>query len=247
MYGAGFHPLAPRPRSCSLRCSQFFYEGCPGLVPVPSDKGFFVSSSAMTAAWAPTRIWPFKVLYFSTLSRTRRNSWSEISPPIRSVDMWSAIVFNWPRASTRISPCFLSLTTRRQLTTLPATPSSPQVRAVASSPNTTGATTMVDRRPTHPMPIPILAVSRAVSTPSAALKPRRYFMYRAARLSRSSLSCSFRRSTCCSRCCQPGAGSTAGSSGYRSAVVLLAASWYFDRCTCTQLGFPVEARTFPSL
>ena len=98
----------------------------------------------------------------------------DISPLIMAVDTWSAIVFSLPRASSRISSCILALTARRRLTTLPAPESSPQARAAASSPNTTGASIMVNRRRTPAMPIPILVVSRAVSTLSAAFTPRRY-------------------------------------------------------------------------
>ena len=134
----------------------------------------FCFSCFTTAAWAAARIWYFIWWYFSTSCRTRRNSWSEISPSIRAVDTWSAIVFSLPRASTRISSCFLALTARRRLTTLSAPESSPHARAAASSPNTTGAAIMVDRRPTPPMPIPILVMSSAVSTPPGALIPQRY-------------------------------------------------------------------------
>jgi len=57
----------------------------------------------------------------------------------------------------------------------PDTPRMPQAMAAILRPKTTGAAIMVDRSPTPPIPIPMLAVSNAVSTPSIALTPRWYF------------------------------------------------------------------------
>ena len=140
---------------------------------------FFVSSSRVTAAWAfcaPVRISAFIWVYFGASSMIRRNSSSEICPSVSALETWSAMVFSLLSASTLTSSCFLAFTESRRPMNLPATPRSPQPKTAISSPRTTGAATIVDKRPTPPMPIPILAEIRAVSTASTALIPRRYFL-----------------------------------------------------------------------
>jgi len=76
---------------------------------------------------------------------------------------------------------YSALTIRRRLIQLSDTLSIPQVKYLHSCHNTIGTVIMVHRRPAPPIPIPTLAVTRAVSTPSVALTSRFYFLYRAAR------------------------------------------------------------------
>ena len=140
---------------------------------------FFVSSSRVTAAWAfcaPVRISAFIWEYFWASSMIRRNSSSEICPSVSALETWSAMVFSLLSASTLTSSCFLAFTESRRPMNLQVTPRSPQPKAAISSPRTTGAAMTVVKRPTPPMPIPILAEIRAVSTASTALIPRRYFL-----------------------------------------------------------------------
>ena len=149
---------------------------------------FFVSSSMVIVAYDffyPAGISVFIWVYLWASSAIRWNSTSEIIPSASAFEKWSAIVFSLLSARNLTSSCFLALTKRRRLVNLPATPRSPQPNAATSSPRTTGAVTMVDIRPTPPMPI--LAEISIVSTASTALTPRRYFLYNWEGLSLSSL------------------------------------------------------------
>ena len=144
---------------------------------------------AAYAFFAPARISAFIWVYLWASSAIRWNSTSEIVQSASAFETWSAIVFSLLSARTLTSSCFLALTKRCRLMNLPATSRSLQPNAATSSPRTTGAATMVDNRPTPPMPIPILAEISVVSTASTALTPRRYFLYSWERLPLSSLRC----------------------------------------------------------
>ena len=145
-----------------------------------------------------TRISAFVWLYLLTSSTTRRNSPSDIRPSTSAPEMWSEIVFSLLSARILISSCFLALTARRRPTNFPVAPRTPQASAAISRPKTTGAAIIVDRRPTPPIPIPMPAGSNAVSTPSRALTPRRYFLCSFFRLSLSSSRCFFSCEISCS-------------------------------------------------
>ena len=174
----------------SLWCSQFLHETGPGLVPASLNKRFLVESDRGMRLFCPSPNLCLQLGIFVDLI----NNYAEFF--IRDLTICECpqdmggygVEFTLGKNQNLV-----------MLFCLHREPAADKFTGDTSSPSTTGAAMIVDRRPTPPMPIPSLAESSAVSTASTALIPRRYFLKSWECLSFSSSSCFLSREISWSR------------------------------------------------